>query len=76
MEAKFKVGDLVTIVKVNDRWSNTDDYRQYIKMIGNTYFIERVNAQTVHLNAEYYVWDFNEIDHAKSYIVTQILNDL
>lgn len=72
----YKVGDRIRIVRIDEEWMTSQHVSKFIEMVGKSYTVTSVIDDSVHLDTEFYVWNFNEIELDKNYYVTEILKDL
>lgn len=72
----YKVGDRIKIVRVDEKWMDSQHVSKFIDMVGKSYTVTSVRDDSVHLDTDFYIWNFNEIELDKNYYVTEILKDL
>jgi len=73
----YKVGDYIRIVRVAERYKKSSEYDHFLSNVGNVHKVLRVEDDCVYLDSLlHYVWDFDEIEHAKDYIVHNLIKNL
>jgi hypothetical protein len=74
---EYKVGDIVRIVLVDDRYSSSPVYSWYKEMVGKSYTVKVIHDKGVTLDTtSHSYWDFHEIELDKSKIIHDILQEL
>lgn len=74
---RFKVGDLVRIARVDDRYKPAKMYQEYLSMVGTVSIIERAAQGVCYLKlAKSQMWLDSELELAKEYFIKQVIDDL